>query len=284
MKYFIHLLLAILPCSGHSQNFHITAFGGLATYQGDLQGKRIALDQSKPAVGIGALYELSNKFLIRTGFTYGKVEGNDTKNTTAKGIEFRNLNFKSAITEMQLGLEYNLFKLSGKSLTPYFFAGIAVFHFNPYTFDSVGSKTFLSPLSTEGQGLASYPDSKPYKLTQLAIPFGGGIKVQLNDDWQVAVEVGLRKLFTDYLDDVSNNYVDNNILLAAKGAKAVELAYRGDELAGAPSYPAAGVQRGNPKTKDWYYFSGLRISKRLNNKASRTEKNSRNLRCPVNVM
>jgi opacity protein-like surface antigen len=283
MKHSILLFMAVLPLAVFSQYFHADVFAGVATYQGDLQGKRLTFNQSHPAVGIGISYDLTNKLIARAGFTYGVIGGNDTKNTTAKGIEFRNLNFKSAVSELHVGFEYNLFKLEGKSLTPYFFAGIAGYHFNPYTNDSSGSKVFLRPLSTEGQGLAAYPNRKNYSLTQFAIPFGGGIKLQLSDNLQLAAEVGIRKLFTDYLDDVSNSYVDYATLLAAKGPKAVELAYRGDELAGAPGYPAEGAQRGSPKTKDWYYFSGLRLSARLNNKAGRVAKGRNKLGCPTKV-
>jgi Domain of unknown function (DUF6089) len=283
MKHTILLLVACSPFYVFSQNLSATIFGGFATYQGDLQGKRIALDQSHPAVGIGVSYNISNKLIARTGFTYGKVQGDDKKNTTAKSIEFRNLQFKSAITEMHLALEYNFFKLEGKSITPYVFGGIAIFHFNPYTNDSTGNKVFLKPLSTEGQGLDAYPNNKNYSLTQLAIPFGAGIKLQINDNMQLAAEVGLRKLFTDYIDDVSNNYVDATALLVAKGPKAVELAYRGDEVVGAPPYPADGAQRGNPKTKDWYYFSGLKLSVRLNNKAERIANGRNKLGCPTKV-
>lgn len=283
MKYSILLFTALLPLAVFSQNFHADVFAGVATYQGDLQGKRLAFNQSHTAVGIGLSYDITDKFIARTGFTYGTVEGNDAKNTTAKGVEFRNLSFKSAVSELHLGLEYNLFRLEGKSITPYFFAGIAVFHFNPYTNDSTSNKVFLKPLSTEGQGLAMYPDRKNYSLTQFAVPFGGGIKLQISDNLQLAAEIGIRKLFTDYLDDVSTNYVDFATLLAAKGPQAVELAYRGDELAGAPPYPAEGAQRGSQKTKDWYYFSGLRLSARLNNKAGRIANGRSKLGCPTKV-
>jgi opacity protein-like surface antigen len=264
MKHLTLLLLAAAPFIGYTQNLHADLFAGIATYNGDLQGKRFTIDQSHPAVGIGASYNLTNKFIVRSGFTYGVIEGNDKKNTTAKGIELRNLSFKSAVTELHLGFEYNLFKLEGKSLTPYLFAGVAAYHFNPYTKDVAGNKVFLKPLSTEGQGLAAYPDRKNYKLTQLALPFGGGIKFKLSDDIQVGVELGLRKLFTDYLDDVSSTFVDGAVLQAAKGSQAVELAYRGDEVNPATTYPAEGAQRGNPNRDDWYYFSGIRVSKTLN--------------------
>ena len=264
MKYITLLLLAAVPLLGYTQKLHADLFGGLAIYQGELQGKRFTFDQSNVAVGIGASYDLSEKFIVRSGFTYGILEGTDKKNTTGKDVALRNLSFKSAVTELHVGLEYNLFRLEGKSLTPYVFAGVAAYHFNPYTRDVVGAKVYLKPLITEGQGLAAYPDRKNYKLTQLALPFGGGIKFKVTDDLQIGLELGLRKLFTDYLDDVSDSYVDENLLRAAKGSQAVDFAFRGDEVNPAATYPAAGAQRGNPKTKDWYYFTGLRISKLLN--------------------
>ena len=279
MKHIITtLFLSIISFAGFTQNLHADLFAGVANYQGDLQGKRFTLSQSRPAIGLGLSYDLTNKLIIRTGFTYGQVEGNDKKNTTAKGIEFRNLNFRSNITEVQLGLEYNLFDLGYRDISPYAFAGVAVYHFNPYTKDPAGNTVFLKPLSTEGQGLSQYPGSKPYTLTQFAIPFGGGIKFVLSDNLQVGIEIGLRKLFTDYLDDVSANYVDSATLYAAKGQQSVDLAYRGDEVPGGPSYPAAGSQRGNPKYKDWYYFSGIRVSYTLNGRKSR-----KGIGCPARL-
>ena len=276
MKYFILPLLAVAPLFTLAQKLHADLFGGVATYQGELEQKRFSIKQSRPAVGIGASYDITDKFIARTGFTYGVVEGNDKNNVGAKGTALRNLSFKSAITELHLGLEYNLFKLEGKSLTPYIFAGVAGYHFNPYTKDEVGNKVFLKPLSTEGQGLEAYPDRKNYKLTQLALPFGGGIKFKVSEDIQIGLELGLRKLFTDYLDDVSDTYVDAAILQAARGSQAVQLAFRGDDINPASTYPGAGAQRGNPKTKDWYYFSGLRISKLLNGNGGGRDK----LGCP----
>lgn len=273
------LSLIILSFISFAQNLHGDFFLGISTYQGDLQGKRFTLSQSKPAIGLGLSYNLSSRFIIRTGFTYGKVEGNDKKNTSAKGIEFRNLSFKSSITELHLRLEYNLFDLSYRDISPYGFAGAAVYHFNPYTNDANGNKIFLKPLSTEGQGLSQYPDRRPYKLTQFAIPFGAGLKFSLSDNLQLGLEVGLRKLFTDYLDDVSVNYVDSATLFAARGSQAVDFAYRGDEVQGNPGYPAAGAQRGNPKYKDWYYFSGIRVSYMFNNKKGGKD----NLSCPAKI-
>ena len=140
---------------------------------------------------------------------------------------------------------------------------------------------YLRSLSTEGEGLTAYPERKPYKNNQIAIPFGGGLKLAISPKITLGVELGLRKLFTDYLDDVSTTYVDSATLFAAKGAQAIAFAYRGSEIHGAPPYPAAGSQRGNPKIKDWYYTTVFRMSFNLGNNISEGKKNK--LGCPVNI-
>ena len=78
MKYFV-LFLTVLPLFSYSQKLHADLFAGIATYQGDLQGRRFTIDQSHPAIGVGASYDISKKFIVRTGLTYGVIEGNDKK-------------------------------------------------------------------------------------------------------------------------------------------------------------------------------------------------------------
>jgi hypothetical protein len=252
-------LLFIPVLTFSQQRVHITAFGGFANYSGDLQTKRLTLDQSHGTFGLGAKYDITNHFSARAGFNYGRIEGNDKKNEDL--LKARNLNFQTAILEGNLMLEYTLLDLSDKKFSPYVFAGVAIYHFNPYTYDTLGNKIDLQPLGTEGQGLSQYPDRKPYNLTQFAIPFGAGLKLRVSDNVILSYEIGLRKLFTDYLDDLSTTYVDQFVLGQARGPRAVEMAYRGGELKGGdPVYPANGATRGGPKYKDWYYFTGLGIS------------------------
>jgi len=61
---------------------------------------------------------------------------------------------------------------------------------------------------------------------------------------------------------VSGEYIDEALLLAERGAQAVELAWRGDEKGG-PPYPPAGTVRGNPKYNDGYYYIAVTYSMRL---------------------
>ncbi len=98
--------------------------------------------------------------------------------------------------------------------------------------------------------------------------------------------MGFRKTFTDYLDDVSSTYADEALLLANNGQRAVDLAFRTDELKGSTiAYPAANTQRGNSDFKDWYYFAGVGVSFRLspvfNTGGNRSGGN--NLGCPARV-
>lgn len=287
MKNLSILILILASFSVFSQNLHADLYAGVANYQGDLQGKRFTLVNAKPTVGLGLGYELTPYLTVRGAASYMKISGDDKNNTTATGITYRNLNFASSLWDAQLALEYQLFDLSERSFTPYVFAGVSAFHFNPYSFDSAGSKVYLRSLSTEGQGLAAYPNRKMYKNNQISIPFGGGVKLALSQRITASIEIDIRKTFTDYLDDVSTTYVDSATLFAAKGAQAVAFAYRGAEIHGAPNYPADGAQRGNAKIKDWYYTTVFRLSYTLFGKNSgynggaRGKKSS--LGCPAKV-
>ena len=113
---------------------------------------------------------------------------------------------------------------------------------------------------------------------------GAGIKFRISDKVTLSYEIGVRKLFTDELDDVSNSYVSESVLLAAKGPEAVEMAYRGNELKDGAPYPAAGTIRGDSKHKDWYYMSGLRVTIALGNSANESYRRRHGiLDCPKKV-
>ena len=71
------------------------------------------------------------------------------------------------------------------------------------------------------------------------------------------LEIGIRKTFTDYLDDVSSDtYVDANELANINGQLSSDLSNR--SLNGS-RYGS----RGNSKTSDWYVFYGGMITFRL---------------------
>ena len=248
--------LFLFPFYGSSQKLSLDLYGGLMNYMGDLQNNYYTFKQSHLAGGLGLSYSLTDHIAVRSVFTVGKVSADD-RFSKYKG---RNLNFTTQLTEFQLGIQYYIFPLAKGKLSPYVFASADVFHFNPYTHDTAGVKYYLEPLSTEGQGFID--GKRRYKLTQFAIPIGGGIKYSLNESVNVGVAFGLRKLFTDYLDDISSVYVDKDLLQKNRGSKAVELAYRGGEVNPNHFYPIAGEVRGSPN-RDWFYFTSVTISFRF---------------------
>jgi outer membrane protein with beta-barrel domain len=250
------LALCFLPVTMTAQNFHFAARVGMAGYLGDLK-ESITLSQLSPMFSLGARYDLTEHITARGYITLTSLKGDDKKGSTV--MQQRNLNFKSKLSELELSAQYSLFSLNDRWWTPYVFAGVGVFHFKPFTKDSVGGKTFLQPLSTEGQGFMAGVDN--YKLTQFCIPLGIGAEYSLNEDMRLGIEFGYRKTFTDYIDDVSTVYVDEAALLSARGQTAVDLAWRGDEKTGS-SYPAAGTTRGNSKNDDGYYYIAITFTMR----------------------
>jgi len=241
-----------------AQRVYIGVAGGLANYSGDLLDKIYPKKITNGFIGISGHYEITDQLLLRSTYSFARVNGSDTY-SEKQSLQRRNLQFESPISEFSIGAEYYIFNLYEKRLTPYVFASLAIFHFDPYAYDTLNRKVFLKPLGTEGQGI--YPGKKEYSLWQPAIPFGGGIKFAITENLRIGFEIGLRKLFTDYLDDVSTSYPDYNDLLAAKGQTAVDFSYRGDEYpGGTQSFPTKDTQRGSPAQKDNYYFTGINIT------------------------
>ena len=277
--------LLLLSASVSAQRFHVGVFGGVSAYNGDLTEKLYPKKVTNAAIGVTGNYELTDNFMLRAGYTYSVVGGAD-RFSSNQGRVIRNLAFETSISEFSLVGEYYLLNLYDNRFTPYVFGGLALYHYNPYAYQAgTGQKVFLKPLSTEGEGLPGY-QNKPYALTQFAIPFGAGVKYALTSNIHIGLELGIRKLFTDYLDDVSTNYADPNDLLAAKGQLAVDMSYRGDEVAGGdPNYPTKGAQRGGSKYNDFYYFTGIHLTYRLGSgfNGGLFGKGRNKTGCPTNV-
>lgn len=267
-----------------AQRFHLGVFGGLANYNGDLTDRYYPSKTTNGSIGITGNYELTDHFMLRAGYTYAVLGGADRFSSDAEA-RARNLAFETSLHEFSVVAEYYLFSFDMKKFSPYAFGGLAVYRYNPYAYDVNLNKVFLKPLSTEGQGLPGYPEKQPYSLTQIALPFGAGVKYAFTDRLRLGVEIGFRKLFTDYLDDVSTTYADPVDLLAARGQQAVDISYRGDELPGGnPAYPAKGFGRGGSEFNDFYYFTGLHLTYRLGSGYGGGFGGRKNrMGCPTNV-
>ena len=275
----LYFLLFLNSIAFSQTHFYAGIFAGSANYKGDL-GRTSFISNTRGVWGFGMFFQLNRRMLIRTEMYSGNVSGTDKFDAKTRS---RNLNFTSKITEFSLSYEYILFDLYEYKVSPYAFIGVGTFKFSPYTKNKNGNVVFLAEQSTEGQGF--YKDRKDYKLQQLAIPFGGGMQWALSPTKRIALEVGIRKTFTDYLDDVSTTYIDPALLAQERGSTAVSLAYRAVELPNALPYPADGSKRGNPDTKDWYFFSGVSfrfsIQPRTRVKAYKFKPHRAKTKCPT---
>lgn len=255
------LLLMNLPLTAQYARSEVGVFGGVSYYVGDLNPSKHFL-LSKPAFGIIYRYNISPRFAIKVNGLYGTIEGSDAISKTNLK---RNLSFKSYVTDISAQLELNFLKyITGHEKykwSPYIFAGVSMFNTNPRA--QIDGKWYaLQALGTEGQGTTLPDVNKRYSLTNFAIPFGLGIKYSPVSFLCIGAEWGLRKTFTDYMDDVSTVYADPVVLAAENGEMAALLADRTIYEEG-ETVNNTGLQRGNSKNKDWYSFAGLFVQFRI---------------------
>lgn len=233
--------------------------GGTGYYTGDLNPTHF--NNLRVAGGITYRKNFDRRFSFKSSALYTNVYADDANSSDPIKVN-RNLHFKSDIIELSGQVEFNFLPYeTGNSLyswSPFIFTGVSIFNYNPKAEASDGQWYTLQELGTEGQGTTSFQNRSKYSLTQLSVPFGGGVKIGVSDNFNIILEYGLRKTFTDYIDDVSTTYAGipsefTNI--------AIELA---DRSIDGPQ--ASGIARGDETTKDWYSFSGITLSFKLQGK------------------
>jgi hypothetical protein len=86
-------------------------------------------------------------------------------------------------------------------------------------------------------------------------------KYTINSKWAVSAEVGLRFLFTDYLDDVSTTYANpdlvaeyDNTVSDTQAKLAADPAYSEHCYESSGLYHYYNEQRGDPYDRDFYMF------------------------------
>jgi len=237
---------------------------GVMGYKGDLNPVLFTDKFLHPGVGIIYRRYYNNHWAFRAGFSYGRISADDAFSTDSFNLN-RNLSFRSDIMELHGGYEFNFFPYQTANpstfATPYLFVGLSVFRYNPKA-ELNGQWYALQPLGTEGQGTELYPNRKPYSRVSVSMPFGGGFKIKLSKRFCGIIEVGVRRCWTDYLDDVSKTYADPATIRKEYGKVAAQLSDRSVEKGS----PEVGRQRGNTTDKDWYMFSGVQITYTLSKK------------------
>lgn len=217
-----------------------------STYYGDLKDNSDIFDV-KPSLSVGALYYFTKRIGVRGEFSWVTLSGADA-NSNDDGKIFRNLSFQSGNYELSAVGVINLIPQGGRfyqrpQFNVYAFGGIGALYFNPKAVLD-GKKYALQPLQTEGVD---------YSRITFVLPYGLGAKYKVSPFLNIGIEVGWRKAFSDYLDDVSTVFIDNN---SFTDPIAKQLADRRPEI-GLP-VKTAGSKRGEPTNDDAYMLFSIK--------------------------
>ncbi len=195
-----------------SQKSEIGFGVGFFNYTGDLV-RSYSLTQAKPAATVFYRSNISHVVSLRTSLTAGQLAASDAKNPIDPFAAKRNASFDIFLMELSGVFEYHFLDWRDAKrklrFTPYVFAGAGLFG-----------------ISGNNNKTAEYSN------VQLAIPFGAGMKYVLNPKYYISFEVGIRKTFFDYLDNVSGSNNTNT----------------------------KNYQYGNPNDYDNYFFTGISLT------------------------
>ncbi|MFM1932408.1 MAG: hypothetical protein RL226_1711 [Bacteroidota bacterium] len=261
------LLLFVFPLSMHAQrkfeqSTEFGIFGGTAYYIGDINPYKHFNGNLHLAAGVMYRQNLTRRWSVKGTFSYGNIEASDAQSGDA-WRQNRNLSFRNEIIEGAVTVELNYFNYQIGNpkfpISPYLFLGLGYYKHKPMA-NYQGKWYELQPLGTEGQGTTE--GGNFYALNGISWPFGAGLKMNLFSIVGLSFEWGMRKTYTDYLDDVSTKYVSQAVLSEENGMLSALLADRSlTPVAGRPSNE--GMARGDSGRRDWFNFSTVTLSIRL---------------------
>jgi hypothetical protein len=257
MRVVQYWMVSVLMLIGHSglwgqmKGWELGGWLGGSNYFGDLNTTN-RLNRIGLSAGGGARYNFSQRLAARFSANVCHIGADDSDSNNAFENR-RNLSFRSRVADLTGQFEFNFlpYDHGDKELffTPYMFAGPTVFFFNPQAkLDGVWYN--LREYGTEGQF-----KGEEYNTTQMAFAYGFGFRFDLNYRYSLNIELSARKLFTDYLDDVSGVYADPRDIETLRGDIGLRLADRSAE----PKIGERGRQRGNGKNNDTYVLLNVGV-------------------------
>lgn len=224
----------------------LTAGTSANSYFGDLCSGGDCV-RFRPGLNVGLHYRMNTHFSFQAFTGWRRLYSNDADGQNAsRNLSFRGDNFEFAVTSAYDIFPYNKMFRRRSFIIPYVFAGIGFVQFNPSA-EYDGKYYALRPLQTEGE---------EYSGAAFMIPYGFGARLKINPVVNVAFEVGYRLVFTDYLDDVSNEYNPDNYELANDEVARILTDRRGEYD---PTENKVGGRRGNPESNDGYIVYGIQM-------------------------
>jgi hypothetical protein len=195
---------------------------GTTNYKGEVS-PQFQWQNSRPALTVFYRRDISTPVTLRGGITAGFLRATDANVEGVNGgvpplQSYRQLSLKGGLVEASGVVEYNFLDYHNRKdqhrmhLSPYLFAGLGLYYVN-------------TTVSSANEALRPAFDRKGAKVG-IAIPAGAGLKLALNEYFNLGLEMGVRKTFTDQLD------------------------HTGDQM---PLLV-------NSHDQDWYYYSGVSLS------------------------
>jgi Domain of unknown function (DUF6089) len=244
-------VLCVQLVFGQMRGWELGGWLGGANYFGDLN-TNWRLDRIQLAGGGAARFNFNDRLALRMGLNGGRVQAfdSDSKNTVEQR---RNLHFRSLVVDATLQFEFNFLPyVHGHReyfYTPYMFIGPSFYYYNPQA-ELDGKWYNLREYGTEGQFRG-----EEYNNISGAVAYGMGFKYDLSYRWSLDFQLSARRLFSDYIDDVSSVYPDARDVRAIRGEVGANLSDRSIE----PKVGQPGRQRGNGKRNDAYVMFGVGV-------------------------
>lgn len=263
------LFLLGFSTKGITQTLELGLLVGGANYQGDLASSefKVLTKQSDVAFGGFLRYQVNESFALKLQIIKTELKADDA-NSSFDFLQQRNLRFFSPLLDGSFQVEWYPFSANSQyqpTFMPYVSLGGSFFSFNPQA-EYQGTIYKLQPLNTEGQGLPTFPDRKPYQLYSGSAMAGVGFKYLLNEDLTIGFAFSAHYAFTDYLDDVSSTYADYNELAFTYGVISADISYQVDDFFDLnQTTPLPDTPRGNPNVNDWFFVAGITLSYNLIN-------------------
>ena len=212
---FLGLLMLAQPASAQRKFEQSKTLGltvGTGYYLGEMNPTGHFKGRFQPGFGGFLRMNMTRRFgvraaLQRTALLYYDADSNDP------WIANRNLHFRNAITEGSVVAEFNYSRYqignTKDRFTGYLFAGLSLYsHMPEAEIDGIWYE--LQPMGTEGQGTTG--GGERYATTGFAVPFGFGFKWNFGPFSALNIEWGMRRTWTDHLDDVGGYYASLAVL------------------------------------------------------------------------
>lgn len=257
MKRFLYsiLTLSTLCCgSATAQQWEIGVHAGATGFMGDINPENPLYIKSATG-GLFVKRNLNSTWGVQLAYNLVQLHVNDADDSDPYR-QSRGRMFTNNVHELALRADFNFFRyIAGSDInryTPYLFAGMAAIKHKPYVTFQNGGKVSLEDLQLQAEN----------KLKQIAValPIGAGFKYNIKGPWTIGAEIGYRTVFSNDLDNISNNYPNTDQINLEKSKSIADIPWVNLAFPNGDYETYAGKAIGNGRKRDGYMTAGLTLT------------------------